>query len=45
MGYRHGHLYDFDTTDGERSIGDFEYDYLGVSYADNDRATPTIVYR
>ena len=37
-------LYDFDTTDGERSSGDFEYDYLGVSYADNDRATPTVVY-
>ncbi|MEC8446442.1 MAG: CARDB domain-containing protein [Candidatus Thermoplasmatota archaeon] len=37
-------LYDFDTTDGERSSGDFEYDYLGVSYADNDRATPTIIY-
>ena len=37
-------LYDFDTTDGERSSGDFEYDYLGVSYADNDRATPAIVY-
>ena len=37
-------LYDFDTTDGERSSGDFEYDYLGVSYADNDRATPAVVY-
>ena len=37
-------LYDFDTADGERSSGDFEYDYLGVSYADNDRATPTVVY-
>ncbi|MEC7713092.1 MAG: CARDB domain-containing protein, partial [Candidatus Thermoplasmatota archaeon] len=37
-------LYDFDTTDGERNSGDFEYDYLGVSYADNDRATPAVVY-
>lgn len=37
-------LYDFDTADGERSSGDFEYDYLGVSYADNDRATPAVVY-
>jgi len=37
-------LYDFDTTDGYRSSGDFEYDYLGVSYADNDRSTPAVVY-
>ena len=37
-------LYDFDTSDGDRSSGDFEYDYLGVSYADNDRATPAVVY-
>ena len=37
-------LYDFDTSDGDRNSGDFEYDYLGVSYADNDRATPLVVY-
>jgi len=37
-------LYDFDSADGDRSSGDFEYDYLGVSYADNDVLTPTVVY-
>ena len=37
-------LYDFDTSDGDRSAGDFEHDYLGVSYADNDRATPAVVF-
>ena len=35
-------LYDFDTSDGERSEGDFEYDYLGVAYADHDRTTPSV---
>jgi len=37
-------LYDFNTADGERSEGDFEYDYLGVSFVDNDVYTPAIVY-
>ena len=36
-------LYDFDTADGERSEGDFEYDYLGVAYADHDRTTPSVL--
>ncbi|SVB73641.1 uncharacterized protein METZ01_LOCUS226495, partial [marine metagenome] len=37
-------LYDFDYQDGARNEGDFEYDYLGISYVDHDRATPTVVY-
>ena len=40
----HDILYDFDSADGERSEGDFEYDYLGVAYADHDRTTPAILY-
>ena len=36
-------LYDFDTADGARGEGDFEYDYLGVSYADHDRTTPSVL--
>ena len=33
-------LYDFNTADGERSAGDFEYDYFGISYVDHDRSSP-----
>ena len=40
----HDILYDFDSSDGERSEGDFEYDYLGVAYADHDRTTPAVLY-
>ncbi len=36
-------LYDFDTSDGDRGEGDFEYDYLGVAYADHDRTTPSVL--
>ena len=36
-------LYDFDTSDGERSEGDFEYDYLGVANVDHDRTTPSVL--
>tara|TARA_B100000579_G_scaffold185022_1_gene150810 strand:+ start:1 stop:6612 length:6612 start_codon:yes stop_codon:yes gene_type:complete len=36
-------LYDFDSSDGDRSEGDFEYDYLGVAYADHDRTTPAVL--
>jgi len=40
----HDILYDFDSADGERGEGDFEYDYLGVAYADHDRTTPATLY-
>ena len=36
-------LYDFNSADGDRSQGDFEYDYLGVAYVDHDRTTPSIL--
>ncbi|HJM17767.1 MAG TPA: CARDB domain-containing protein, partial [Candidatus Poseidoniia archaeon] len=36
-------LYDFNTADGERSEGDFEYDYFGVTYVDHDRTTPAVL--
>ena len=36
-------LYDFDSLDGEREEGDFEYDYLGVAYVDHDRTTPEVI--
>ena len=36
-------LYDFNTADGERNEGDFEYDYLGVTYVDHDRTTPAVL--
>ena len=37
-------LYDFNTADGDRGTGDFEHDYLGVSYVDNDVSTPATIY-
>ena len=39
----HDILYDFDYADGERSEGDFEYDYLGIEYVDHDRTTPEVL--
>jgi len=36
-------LYDFDYADGDRSTGDFEYDYFGVSNVDHDRTTPAVL--
>ena len=40
----HDIMYDFNSADGDRSEGDFEYDYFGISYVDHDRQTPPVVY-
>ena len=40
----HDIMYDFNSADGDRSEGDFEYDYFGVSYIDHDRQSPAVAY-
>ena len=40
----HDILYDFNSVDGSRTAGEFEYDYLGVQYVDHDVSTPATIY-
>jgi hypothetical protein len=40
----HDILYDFDYVDGERYEGDFEYDYFGISYVDQEPQAPPVTY-
>ncbi len=40
----HDIMYDFNSADGDRYEGDFEYDYFGVSYIDHDRQSPAVTY-